>query len=167
MKPRELPSVEVLREYFNYDPETGELTRAKQTGPRFNKGCKATVLNKAGYLQVGLHNKIYLAHRLIWKLHTGEEPSIIDHINNDPTDNRICNLRNVTLSDNQHNRPLQHNNTSGARGIHWSEKLQKWVAKINVNRQQIYLGAYLTFDEAVNARLDKENELAILITHRE
>ena len=99
VKAKPLPPVELLRELFSYDPETGAVTRNKtgaQVGYR-NVGD--------GYLRFSLNRSVMKVHRLAWKLQTGEEPpQEIDHVNQDKTDNRWCNLRAAEPRENQANK---------------------------------------------------------------
>lgn len=83
----------------------------------------------------------------------------LDHINRDRTDNRIENLRDITPAENQHNSNVLKNNTSGFRGVNWSSDMGKWVAKICINRKQIYLGAFKRVEDAANAYLSASKEL--------
>ena len=98
------PSRQTLCELFDYDEWSGSFTWKNPTGPRVKVGDSVGNLGNNGYIQVKLFNKRYLAHRLIYKMMTGDEPIEIDHINNNRTDNRWVNLRNVTHSTNQLNR---------------------------------------------------------------
>ena len=94
---KQLPSQAELKQVFEYDAETGILTRkGKPVGCRGN-GCGYTVKYK--YV-------LYRVARIIWRLQTGEDPGemYVDHINRDPYDNRWENLRLVTQAQNQMNR---------------------------------------------------------------
>lgn len=66
----------------------------------------------------------------------------VDHINGNALDNRRCNIRLVTRSQNNMNKELQSNNTSGYRGVYWNTRRRRWVAAIQVNGKSKYLGAY-------------------------
>ena len=101
--PLELPSQEFLRERFDYDPESGILTWAYGR-PGVSKGTVAgNTTNR--FVQVMLDRKAYLAHRLIWKWMTGDDPpEQIDHVNRDPHDNRWENFRLATPGQNSSNR---------------------------------------------------------------
>lgn len=79
-----------------------------------------------------------------------------DHIDRNPLNNRRCNLRPATKSDNAHNKSMQHNNTSGVIGVHWTNNEKKWRAQIVVNNQQISLGYHKDKDDAIRARLIAE-----------
>lgn len=68
--------------------------------------------------------RIYSVHRIIWQMFHGDIPEgmVIDHINGDPWDNRITNLRLVTQKQNVQNAKKSKRNTSGATGIRWTSK---------------------------------------------
>ena len=76
----------------------------------------------------------------------------VDHINLDTFDNRRCNIRYCTHQQNQINQPVQKNNTSGVSGVSWYGPRNKYRARIKVSQQEIHLGYYGTFIEAVQAR---------------
>ena len=103
-------TAEQVRSHFDYDPLNGCLYR-RLGRPRDRKhpaGC----VRAQGYIKISFQNKSYLAHRLIWLWYKGEfESECIDHINGQTSDNRIWNLRCVTLSENQNN---QHRNRNAA-----------------------------------------------------
>ena len=86
-----------------------------------------------------------LMHRLINKTGKGFET---DHINGDKLDNRKANLRNVTHSQNERNKPLRSDNTSGYKGITWDKARQKWQAKTKHDRKMRNLGRFDTPEEA-------------------
>lgn len=145
----ELPPVEVLREIFNYNPETGEVAWAKCCSNAAPIGKAVRSITSAGYISVSINKKRYQLHRVIWKLYYGEEPhgKVIDHINRDKTDNRINNLRLATWAENTFNRRLQCNNTSGATGVYKDAD-----GKYQVECRQKYIGRFNTFEEAVEVR---------------
>lgn len=102
MKASPLPPVELLRELLHYDPETGDLTW-KQSRGRVRQGQVAGSLGNKGYWHVRVLETLWLAHRLAWKLHTGAEPEaglVIDHLNENRSDNRWSNLRLTTQAIN-------------------------------------------------------------------
>ena len=89
-----LPSVEYLRDTFEYCESTGVLVRKRN-------GNTQTTKNSKGYIVVSIKHNIYQATRVIWKLVYGVEPEgFIDHINGDVSDNRLENLRDSTHSHN-------------------------------------------------------------------
>ena len=107
-KPKPLPPVELLRELFSYDPETGAVTRLKATSNRLKVGDTVGTPSICGYLRFHLNGTTYPLHRLIWKLQTGKDaPKEIDHVNRDKQDNRWSNLRAAEHSENQANKPYK------------------------------------------------------------
>ena len=97
-----------------------------------------------------------LMSKLIVGLDTNE--LFVDHINHNRFDNRKINLRIVTKSQNRMNHALPSNNTSGESGVSWDEKSQKWHSRIGYNNQEITLGFYNDFNEAVDARKKAEDK---------
>jgi len=75
----------------------------------------------------------------------------VDHINGNKLDNRRENLRIATRSQNNANKRMQSNNTSGYRGVNWHKQRGKWVAKIQVDRKSIHLGLYEKKEDAARA----------------
>ena len=103
-KPNVTPTREYLCEVFDYDEWTGELTWKRPTSSRVRIGSPVGTDDGRGYRCLKLNGARYKVHRLIYKMMMDEEPQEVDHINNDPSDNRWCNLRSVTRQENQLNR---------------------------------------------------------------
>lgn len=74
----------------------------------------------------------------------------IDHVNRDGLDNRRCNLRSATGSQNAANRAMRPNNTSGYRGV-VQTRHGRWRAQIRVDTKFQYLGTYDTPEQAARA----------------
>jgi|TARA_R100000479_G_scaffold138849_1_gene75023 hypothetical protein len=147
-----LPPLEELQKVLSYDPETGVFTRLASRRADCI-GRVAGSIDSGGYRQIAVCGDKYLAHRLAWLFGTGEDPgdSTVDHVNRDKQDNRIENLRLATRNQQQANRELQANNTSGFRGVFWNKDRNKWLAKIRLNGKPRYLGLYATREEASKA----------------
>lgn len=170
MAKKPLPTQDVLRQLFNYDPQTGILTWMERplrlaTGQDEvgrARGCKiwnkryagkeAGGIDQTGYRGVKIYNQTIHAHRIIWCWAHGDWPGCIDHINGNPLDNRICNLRSVTRQMNQRNQRMHKSNTSGRTGVSWNKVSAKWVASIKMNDRSHYLGSFDLFWDAVRAR---------------
>ena len=86
----------------------------------------------------------------------------IDHINHVRADNRICNLRLVCHSDNQKNRKLNKNNSTGVSGV--CQHTHGWIVTIG---NKGYIGLYTDFFEAVCSRKSAENKLNYHENHGE
>ncbi|MCY7423508.1 HNH endonuclease [Bacillus amyloliquefaciens] len=87
-------------------------------------------------------------HRVVVNAPSGFD---VDHINGNKLDNRRENLRIATRSQNNANKRMQSNNTSGYRGVNWHKQRRKWVAKIQVDRKSIHLGLYEKKEDAARA----------------
>ena len=83
---------------------------------------------------------------------TGEDPLCIDHINGDPSDNRWCNLRSVTQKENGRNLKLSKSCTTGHLGVIWYKPSQRWRVRISPEGQNIHIGMFDDYEEAVAAR---------------
>lgn len=80
-----------------------------------------------------------LLHRFLLKAKKGQE---IDHVNRNPLDNRKENLRFCTRSENNHNRGMNKNNSSGYKGVYWHKGAKKWLAQIMLDRKRINVGLF-------------------------
>lgn len=154
-----LPPLSLLRELFDYDPQTGLLTWRKTQGTA-KAGREAGWLHASGYVYVGVGGKSYKAHRIIWFLHYGKQPKdLLDHKDRDPTNNRINNLRECTHAQNQQNKRTYSNNQSGVKGVSWYPRYGKWRVRIQHLGKPILVGTYASFDEACAARLQAQKRL--------
>ena len=120
-------------------------------------------LHKDGYLRTRINridnkNIYILMHNLIMGFVDKSGKYVIDHINNKPNDNRKSNLRICLHKENMRNRKLCKNNTSGFKGIHYSNIENKWKAYINYDGKRINLGTYKNIEDAVKARKEAEEK---------
>lgn len=83
--------------------------------------------------------KEILLHRFLMGIDNDQE---VDHINRNPLDNRRKNLRFCTRSENNHNRGINKNNTSGYTGVYWHKGAGKWLAQIMLDRKRINIGLF-------------------------
>lgn len=93
-------------------------------------------------------NKCYV-HQLVFLYHHGYVPATIDHIDGNPANNTVENLRACTQTQNSQNAGLSRRNTSGAKNVSWDKGRSKWVVQVRVNGKSTNFGRYSTFDEAV------------------
>lgn len=101
-------------------------------------------------------NKSILMHRLIFG---NRSPELIDHINGNKLDNRRCNLRGCSNSQNQMNRQVSKNKSSQYKGVHWASDRGKWRALIQKDKATYRLGDFETEDAAAIAYNEKALQL--------
>lgn len=134
-------------EIFRYDAENGLLERKLPSGRWRACGHKPNRFD--GRSQIRIDGKKYFAHRVIWLLVYGSWPEHeIDHLDRNPLNNRIANLRAATPSENQHNKGLYGNNSSGYPGVCFDKWANKFMAQIGVNGKNTNLGRFNTAEEA-------------------
>ena len=127
---------------FSYDSESGILT-SKVNSTRRSIGEPVGFCNKMRRV-IYFNKKAEFAYRIIWLMHNGKWPDgVIDHINGNPSDDRIENLRDVSVRTNLENqtRPAKRN-TTGFLGVTKTRNRRRFMATIFVNQKQIYLGTY-------------------------
>lgn len=118
-----------LRSLLTYDSDTGEFywSATPRKGVRSGQpaGCKST------YHRIRINRVEYKAHRLAWLyVHGGWPAGDIDHINGNPLDNRLVNLREGTHAENQANRGAQSNNQLGIKGVSQIKGHSLWRATL-------------------------------------
>ena len=139
-----------IRSLFNY--KEGNLYWKNVKPNRMVKnGDKAGSLNKiTGYYTISINNKAHLTHRLIYLYHHEFLPKFLDHIDRNRSNNKIENLREVTLSQNNRNSKPSKNSLSEYKGVSWDKKINKWIAQIKYQNKNIGLGS---FDNEIEAAL--------------
>lgn len=140
--------VDKLCEDFSYCSETGVVSRLKSYSNNSKLGPVGTKHNQ-GYLTVTTQGRQFLLHRLAWILYYREQPpESIDHIDGDKTNNRISNLREATLTENNRNVGRK---GSLYKGVCKFKPTGKYHAQITVNRSRKHLGYFNTPEEAARA----------------
>lgn len=179
-----LPSAERLREMFDYDASTGNLTWKARPVSHFSDGCQSADLickriNARLSGKLGLHcvdtkgyrhGRIFghgvRAHRVIFAMVTGSWPQgEIDHVNGVRTDNRFENLRDVSRITNMRNAKLSSRNNSGFVGVHWRKDRRRWQARIHFDGKTHSLGHYCDIKAAVKSRKAAEVENGFHVNH--
>lgn len=146
-------TAERLREVLSYDAETGAFRWKEQLAPRGKIGMIAgNVADATRRRTIRIDKKLYLEHRLVWLFVHGRWPTNqIDHIDGDPGNNRLANLREATQSQNNFNQGLRRNNSSGIKGVSWDAARKKWAARISANGKVRALGRFETKEDAARA----------------
>lgn len=141
-----------LQRQLSCDPLTGEFTRLVKTSWNADVGDKAGNIVANGYWQVSVNNKAYLAHRLVWFYFKGYWPKeMLDHVDGNKLNNALSNLREATRSQNMRNVRLMKTNTSGFKGVSWSNAAKKWQVRCKVLGKDNYLGLFESAEEASQA----------------
>tara|TARA_R110000822_G_scaffold5655_5_gene24253 strand:- start:1129 stop:1614 length:486 start_codon:yes stop_codon:yes gene_type:complete len=142
---------EMVRELFEYRDD--QLYWRSSGKGRSNISKPAGVVRPRGHREIEVKGKEYKAHRLIWLYVNGKFPdNHIDHIDGDPSNNRIENLRDVTRQENNKNKRKPRTNKSGHMGVCWHKASDKWRAHIKVDGVLKHLGLFNVLEDAVAAR---------------
>ncbi|MBF7978096.1 MULTISPECIES: HNH endonuclease [Rahnella] len=141
-----------LRDYLHYDPVTGIFTRRSD-------GLQIGSKNDEGYLYITCFGHVRPAHRMAYYYMTGRLPKTVDHIDRVKTNNEWKNLREATNAENQWNKAMKRNNTSGVKGVYWSKKDNRWIAEIRLNGARHYVGSYRDMEDAKLAISEKRKVL--------
>lgn len=149
-------NIEKLNEEFYYSD--GKLLRKVKRGG-FDIGTESGSINSTGYKLSRFLGKKYLTHRLIFALVNGYMPRYIDHIDGDPLNNSIENLRECTFSENRCNVSRYKNNTTGVKGVSFHKGVGKYAARVQVNGSRKSVGYFDTIDEAAKAISKARNEM--------
>lgn len=167
-----------LSDRFNYDPISGDLTFKMRPRESFGSnqayntflvrdlgkvaGSKSTKPDgSALQVTVCVDYKRMAAHHVIWSMLGRVIPKgmVIDHIDNNPWNNSLSNLRLATRSQNNMNRSMDSRNKSGFKGVSWSKECNKWVAQIGANKKHYHLGVFDDPQKAHEAYVDAAKRL--------
>jgi hypothetical protein len=110
------------------------------------RGKEITRKDTKGYIVINLNGCQLKAHHFAWYVKYNNVPEILDHINGNTLDNRICNLRSVSHQENMFNRK--------AKGYYFNKINKNYQSYIKLNNRMIHLGSFNTPDEAHKAYLD-------------
>lgn len=170
-------SYEKFKDVFEYSESSPSGLVNKQSRP-YNRNAGDTVgslMKDYGYWIVSYERKKYYAHRVVYALcHKValREDMVIDHIDANPSNNRIENLQQISRSKNNMKASISKKNKSGVTGVSWSERWGTWTVSWNVNKESFTKGfivsklypdmdfeeaKQLTFEDAVTFRKKMEN----------
>jgi hypothetical protein len=133
------PTKEYLHQIFEY--KDGHLYW-KINKQSICAGDKTGTLGSNGYFRTIIKKKSYLVHRLIFLFHYGHLPLTIDHIDGNPLNNNIDNLREATQSENICNAKLYKNSTSGIKNVYLHKAANKWAVRLSINQKRVFLGLF-------------------------
>jgi len=143
------PEVRKLLDTFEY--RDGKLYRKKG---QF-KGLAGTV-HHTGYEQVKVGKKNYRSHRVIFAMHYGYFPAQIDHIDGNPLNNKIENLREANPMQNQYNVGLLASNKSGIKNVFFDKN--KWKVYMRINKKMTHIGSFEDLELAELVAMEARNK---------
>jgi hypothetical protein len=112
---------------------------------------RAGCLSKSSiYRGIYIDNKRHIEHRIIFLMHHGYLPEMVDHENRITTDNNIGNLRDSDRHSNQQN-TVAIKTGSGLKGARYDKSRDLWMSSIRVYKKRIFLGRFKTKEEAHEA----------------
>lgn len=155
----------MIRQLFDYNPDTGVLTWKTRTPDMFRTANRAPETMcatwnsryagkeagafKEGRLKVSIYRKMHFVHRVAWCWMTGSWPAVeVDHKSLDALDNSWKNLRLATSSQNKCNRRTRKDSASGYKCIYYNKKLKKYRVMLNVMGRTVYCKFFNTLEEA-------------------
>lgn len=166
IKPRSMPSQDIVRLYLDYNPKTGVVTKNKlprsafKTDRAYNihlsRDAGKAVGSKSnnGYLFAMIDGVTYPLHRLIWVWMNGEiaDDLYVDHRNGVRDDNRWDNIKElVTMGQNKRNAAIRKDSMSGYKGVRLLPSGRFWARVTGPDQVQRSIGTYDTAEEAYQA----------------
>lgn len=130
--------------------------RGGELHPKDNSRVFSTDSN--GYKTVSIQGRAYKVHRIVYKMVHGKVPEMLDHIDGNPSNNNISNLRPCSHSSNGYNRKINTNNTSGVKNVCWSKHHNKWKVDVQVNKKRYCFGYYKDLELAELVATEARNK---------
>lgn len=138
-----------IMERFEYD--AGKVIVKKSGQWKGLIGDEAGSLRPDGRRVIQVKNDLLFTHQVVWLMFNDSLPEgTLDHRDTNPTNNRIENLRPATDSEQQGNKKVQKNNTSGYKGVGFRSdiKAKPWKAYIKHEGKSVHLGYFSTAEAA-------------------
>ena len=134
----------LLKELLRYDSDSGVFIWLVNMGKLRTAGKIAGTVTDQGYITITIGGKKLKAHRLAWLYVHGVMPKQIDHVDRNPLNNRLSNLRLATYQQNSANAKWR----SAYKGVRRNKGGNRWEARIKVDQHEYFLGSYTTEEEA-------------------
>ena len=153
-----LPPLEVLEEWFDYDPQEGVIRWRKDPPRKPGFAGKEAGRKSGNYRMIRCRSLggCFLAHRVAFKLATGTEPPLeLDHRDGNGSNNRLSNLRVPEGTDNKCNLSLSRRNTSGVMGVSYDKWANSWAVAI-MKEGRVVRKRFKSKEDAVAWRLAQE-----------
>ena len=139
MRTTQLPTYEMLHELFEL--KDGELFRKKRVSNNTKVGDIVGTTNATGYKQVKIGRITHLCHHIVYKMVHNKEAVLLDHADGNRANNKIENLREVTVSQNAINSKKK-NNISGYKNVIWQKSRSNYIVKLHIDGKQKYIGEF-------------------------
>lgn len=148
-----LYSISKCGQIWSHERKVSNNTGFRTVGGRF---LKPLLCKRDGRIQFALCNNgkqstFQVARLLLITFREGFSGGDVDHIDRNPLNNDLDNLREVTVRENVLNSRMKSTNTSGFRGVNWHKNRQKWQASIQSEGKQLHLGRFTSKEEAARA----------------
>ena len=157
---KELNTKEDFFRVFSCDPVSGKLFWAVKPSIAVSCGSEAGCIYD-GVVKVGYLGKSYCVHRVLAVMYgildAYDSTLVIDHVDNNQSNNSSVNLRPCTQKQNSFNSSISKANSSGIKGVSFDKEYGKWVAYVQTNGKLKKVGRYTNIDDAAKAvRLARE-----------
>lgn len=137
---------------FRYDRDSGKIFWKEKPRPKFSSGVtigkEVGIIESTGYRRTTLHQVRYHTHVLVWIFEHGYMPTCIDHIDGNPLNNHISNLRAVSRRENQSNMKKHRQGHVVGTSFNKCQKKNPWASRIYVNGKSVFLGWHPTQEQA-------------------
>ena len=158
-----LENWKIINGYDNYEisshgrcrnNKTNRILKLSANKETWCKGYQYVILRKDNI------RKNCKIHRLVADafLENPLNKKYVDHIDNDPKNNKLSNLRWATSKENQGNRSKGKNTSSCYKGVSWHSKNKKWHAQIKLNGKKYHIGSFKNEEDAARAYDEKARE---------
>lgn len=124
--------IDELRQLLRYDAGTGKLFWREGLKNNSYAGREAfTALSEDGRRIGSINRKMFKAHRVCFALAHGRWPrGMVDHVDGDPSNNRLSNLREATHSQNNANRKPKPGSASRYLGVSFDKRGRRWKGQV-------------------------------------
>jgi len=126
----------------------GAAKAGKQVGYKRKDGVSCLFVDK----------KPYLLHRIVFLMHHGYLPDMVDHIDGNRTNNKIENLREATHAQNAWNSKPRADSNIGIKNITYNKKFNQYTVRIQVNQERKYIGAFKDLELAALVAMEARNK---------
>jgi len=148
--------IDQIKEMISYDPDSGLFKWISASKYHNEKNGTVAGCERDGYIIIKILGSALRTHRLAWLYVNGHFPiGVIDHINGNGLDNRICNLRDVTITVNTQNHKERIKENGLPTGVSFCKS--GYRARIQVNKKKIFLGVFENMTDAHNAYREARN----------